>query len=617
MRRIKLLKLFLKNFKGVKDLSITFSDITNIKGGNGTGKTTVYDGFTWLLFDKDSFDRKNFEIKTLDGDNKVLHELDHEVTGVLDVDGEEITLTKVFKEKWTRVKGEVESKFDGHETLYYVNGISVKQSEYKERVSRFISEQQFKLLCNPRYFSDDMKWEDRRNLVIDIAGDISNESVISSSSELPVLEKLLLGSSIDAVRKSVGDRKRKLNDELKYTPKIIAELKKLLQEYDFEALEGELTQCQSDLNELEEDLFNRTRTKDRVLEKINRCYELTGKLGDIEYRTKIRVEEERRKLEGIILEYKDKIQELNRNIGEAAIEREKRTKELSDLQPLHDLLKSKWEEFFDREYIKHFDFDRASNLKEINEKAVDTKKKIDECQLKLQEIDIRIKSLKENLSAIEEKKAVAENDLNSLIPSVILETDKEYVELKRQVSELEIRLSQPKEQGEEIEALRLRKSELMERIQQCREKFYVKGYNDRVLKRIEELQLEEKALKHELAEEEKKEVLCDKFINRKVELLVPAIREKFENVKFKLLNTLVNGTVENCCEVLIEGVPFSNGNKAAQINTGLYIISKLSEHFGIQAPIFIDNRESINEIPNCDSQIINLIVTMDEKLKVE
>jgi exonuclease SbcC len=41
------------------------------------------DAFLWLFFGKDSTDRKDFEIKTLDENNKPYHRLDHEVSAVI------------------------------------------------------------------------------------------------------------------------------------------------------------------------------------------------------------------------------------------------------------------------------------------------------------------------------------------------------------------------------------------------------------------------------------------------------------------------------------------------------------------------------------------------------
>ena len=69
MKKVKILKLSLLNFKGIKQLEITFNGTTKIYGDNATGKTTLVDAFTWLLFGKDSTDRKDFSIKTFDSNN--------------------------------------------------------------------------------------------------------------------------------------------------------------------------------------------------------------------------------------------------------------------------------------------------------------------------------------------------------------------------------------------------------------------------------------------------------------------------------------------------------------------------------------------------------------------
>ncbi|MZK72441.1 hypothetical protein GT707_28075 [Clostridium beijerinckii] len=111
--------------------------------------------------------------------------------------------------------------------------------------------------------------------------------------------------------------------------------------------------------------------------------------------------------------------------------------------------------------------------------------------------------------------------------------------------------------------------------------------------------------------------MCEEFIRTKVELLEERINSKFKTVRFKLFKQQINGGIDECCETLINGVPYSNANTASQINSGIEIINTLSEHYKFQVPIFIDNRESVNEILDTESQIINLIVSKDKKLRVE
>jgi len=59
---------------------------------------------------------------------------------------------------------------------------------------------------------------------------------------------------------------------------------------------------------------------------------------------------------------------------------------------------------------------------------------------------------------------------------------------------------------------------------------------------------------------------------------------------------------------MVDGVPFSTLNNAMQIAAGLDIIHAISNKHGVSAPIWIDNRESVTEIPKMETQIINLVV---------
>lgn len=49
----------MENFKGIKSLDVNFANKTSIKGQNAVGKTTIFDAFTWLLFNKNSAGDEN------------------------------------------------------------------------------------------------------------------------------------------------------------------------------------------------------------------------------------------------------------------------------------------------------------------------------------------------------------------------------------------------------------------------------------------------------------------------------------------------------------------------------------------------------------------------------
>ena len=127
--------------------------------------------------------------------------------------------------------------------------------------------------------------------------------------------------------------------------------------------------------------------------------------------------------------------------------------------------------------------------------------------------------------------------------------------------------------------------------------------------RIDELKREERRLAGEYEVLERQIYLCGEFTQHKVSMLTERINKRFELAGFKLFNVLVNGGIEECCEVSSEGVPWASLNTGAQVNIGLDIIRTLSAHFRIAPPIFIDHSESVTKLLATPGQQIRLIVS--------
>jgi len=169
--RLIIEKLKIRNFKGLREQDIEFNELsTTICGENGTGKTTVVDAFNWLLFEKDSKGRTQFEIKTLEN-GEPIHGLEHSVEGMFKVDGRQLKLKKVYKEVWTKRKGDDQETFTGHEIERFVNDVPVKKMEYESKINELIDEKIFQLLTDPLYFSQKLHWKDRRKILFELAGE--------------------------------------------------------------------------------------------------------------------------------------------------------------------------------------------------------------------------------------------------------------------------------------------------------------------------------------------------------------------------------------------------------------------------------------------------------------
>ena len=95
------------------------------------------------------------------------------------------------------------------------------------------------------------------------------------------------------------------------------------------------------------------------------------------------------------------------------------------------------------------------------------------------------------------------------------------------------------------------------------------------------------------------------------------INNKFRLARFKLFEDQINGGLAEVCETTLNGVPYPSINNAGRIQSGMDIIRTLQDHYGIKAPVWIDNRESIIELPEMDCQIISLVVSdADKNLRV-
>uniref|UniRef100_A0A6M3K589 Putative ATPase domain containing protein n=1 Tax=viral metagenome TaxID=1070528 RepID=A0A6M3K589_9ZZZZ len=84
---IKLMKLTLENFQGVAGFAFEpQGKNATIRGVNGSGKTTIFSAFNYLLFNKDSQGKADFAIKTLDRDGQEIHNLCHAVEVELEIE---------------------------------------------------------------------------------------------------------------------------------------------------------------------------------------------------------------------------------------------------------------------------------------------------------------------------------------------------------------------------------------------------------------------------------------------------------------------------------------------------------------------------------------------------
>ncbi|HBF4490242.1 TPA: DUF2813 domain-containing protein [Clostridioides difficile] len=617
MKAILLKSLDIENFKGIKELCINFNNVTNVFGENATGKTSIFDAFTWVMFDKDSKNRSVFEIKPLDQQNKVIRGLVTTVTAVLEVNNKEIKLTKKYEEKWTRKRGESEATFTKNETTYMINDTPIKKSEYVKEIAEIAEEEQFKLLTNPYFFSNELNWKKAREVILEICGDITTEQIIETKQELtPLVVEFEKENNIDKIIKNRKATKNNLSKEKEEIPVRINECDKGIYNIDFEEIEAQLKAKKSDLEAIEDNLLNGTKTNEQILKDKEKIFELKQETQSI----KQLASEKGNKKRNELLKEKDDLQyniknlrnnlvylerdnELKETLRKRAIEKTtnlrdkwtKKSKETLDLSviqtecptckrplDLEDIEEKK------KEMLDNFNLNKAKELKEIAELG---KSKNDDVELFNTEIERLKVDINKTLEEIQGKAVLLDKikkELENTKSTEIYSTDEEkrLTEISVEIKELEEKINN-KDADKNIDGLKENKKKLTGEIELLNKELAKRDINKELLDRKEQLLNKEKELGIELAHQEKILNLCEMFIKTKVSLLESNISSKFKNVTFKLFKEQINGGIEETCEALVDGVPFSNVNTAGQINGGLDIINTLSNHFGVKMPIFI------------------------------
>ena len=139
--KMQLISLMLENFKGHECLALRFDGQDgSIYGENGTGKSSVYDGLTWLLFGKNSNGSGTFGIKPLDKAGQVRdHTAITTVEALLLTGQGELALRRTYYEKWSTKRGSAAETFDGHSSDFYVNGVPVKKYEFEDTVNDLVT----------------------------------------------------------------------------------------------------------------------------------------------------------------------------------------------------------------------------------------------------------------------------------------------------------------------------------------------------------------------------------------------------------------------------------------------------------------------------------------------
>lgn len=661
---VTLTNMILSNFKGITKFNLLLNGKSaQLFGDNAAGKTTLFDAFVWCLFGKDSSNKKDFAVKTLNDDGSEIHNLEHSVELLLSVDGLELQLKRTYKEVYKKTRGSVTKTFSGHTTDFEINHVPSNEKDYKAAVANIVDEEIFKLVTSPTYFNTSVKWQDRRKILIDICGDVTNEAVVASNKKLAALNELLTNYSVEDAKAIVAAKRKKINEQLESIPVRIDELYNMIAgvEVDEAEVKANVERINQQIDGLKTQKIN-VQNGGALAEK---RVALTTAEGDVqayerEFNTK--ANEEVYKLQARVQEAQGNVQIAKGNLAQLEFVKEqwKQTYDFLQrdkqryIQAMDELrvefakVKSKEFNHVDtcncptceqpipsekveavrNEALAQFQLKQSEQKARINTQGITYKEKVEEINDKITAHTEQQNKIMEDIEKAQLEVEKFEKELEkqqkkleeAKVATPCIEDDANYQELVSKVNEinaiikdLELNIQDTlNDLNVEIVALETERKQYDEQLGKL-----ASVATNRA--RIGELEGEQQRLMEEFELLEYQVNLLDEFTKSKVELLSERINSKFKYARFKMFDVQVNGGISETCETLYEGVPYGDGlNNAAKINVGLDIINTLSEHYGIFAPIFIDNAEAVTKLIDTNAQTIALYVSeQDKKLRVE
>jgi len=641
MKNIKIMRLALENFKCHKSLTLEFNGSNaSIYGDNASGKTSIYDALTWLLFGKDSKGNgeKNIEIKPLGENGEVLdHLAETAVEAVLIADGEEITLRRTLKEIWTTKRGRSEQTYDGNTSEYYINGVPVKKYTFGDKVDELVSEDTFRLLTSVSHFADGITWQDRRAVLFKVAA-VSDDAHIMAIDErfIPLIEGMGKLSVEDYKKKLTAEKRGFVVDKTEI-PARISECQKTIadvQQIDFAgtraeviALTGKKDRLEAEVIAIEHDTAAEAKRMEikeaqfelKILESDNNLYRESQIKGSVDVaalrRELVRYQTELKTKEAALASQKKKLPDLNDKISACrerwhAVNNETfaggvcptcgQTLPTAQIQAAKDAFEAD-------KRRRHREIENAANT--LKDSKADVEARIgtieDEITLvktcmeaKQAEIDRAEAASVEPVDMagyMDKHKAITDRiaALNGELADMMMNTSAVRSELTQQV------LAVKREIAARMEVLG--KESLLE-------------YSRR---RVEELQEDARNAAAALESIENMLYLIEEYTRYKTQFVEDSINSLFRVAKFRLFREQANGGIEDRCDVMLDGIPYINLNSGAKINVGIDIINTLSTAYGVSVPLFVDNAESVTRLEHSNNQIIRLVVSeADKELRV-
>ena len=644
-------RISIRNFKGISELHMSFTKNNYIYGANASGKTTIMDAFTWLLFGKDSHGKSDFQIRPVDENGKTIDGVDIEVEGTLKTEFKDgaacdIVFKKIQKQNWVKKRGTEAPIYQGDTNVYFINDYDVSQRDYNAKVASVIDEKLFKLLTDPKTFSS-MDWRERREMLLRFVPNLTDQSILDGNmKDYGLIAKDILEAGVDKAKDKVSKDIKLLNKTLDEFPTRIDEVARAIRptEHTLEQAELQKMAIGSQIKQLQADKDSIRGQVDGYEELSNQILQLVRKKDAIKREAQAGLDAQKREARRAMDEAGEALLDnkvaITKHSTQVKILQSALANSEAELKDVTDKWRSlKRTELPEEETIcptcgrpfetdqieklrQDFDAEKESKLTDLQEQGVELRRKVNQIKADINVEQLNIDTRKAETEKLGKAVEILKDRYDALPLTADMSENEDYQACETSIKELISKQEGMKADTSAQEALAERENALRSELDAINAEIVTINSNVDLKARIAELQESQINTGQMITGLEHKLYLLEKYAKEKMNILSGQINDMFEFVHFRLFDQQKNGAIKENCVMQVNSngsyVDYPNANSAAQIQGGLDVIRALSKLYDVTCPLFIDNRESCTEIPQMNAQVINLVVSpADKTLRLE
>lgn len=659
MKKIIFKSLSLLNFKGIRNLHVSFGEnLTVISGRNAAGKTSIADAIMWVLFDV-GYDGNKLEPKTFDKNHEIIKEIPHEAELTLLVDGDQIVLKRSLSDAWKGDKCTNTYK-------YYVNGDVTTAGDFKKVVESICPDSVFRRISSATNFCS-LPWQKQRELLESLAEKYTTQDITQGDERFDFVVEELKKKSVADLIHHIKYKRKEVQKQLDSVPVRLAELNKSLPEaQDWDALSTEKSNLNDKLVELANKMqairiggadkvrydgilkkieFSEKRKRNMEQGAMNLATEQATKHQSDVITANIAV----KKAQSLVDDLKATMRGYTESEIHAKDKKEECERKVVDINNrLDKLSKSRWSwnaedgicphcgqplpaedvERIKKESKDRFNERKSNASKKIQEEFNGIQQEYTDAKNILEKLDNdrmvttnQLLKANKTLKEAEFKKLEVDAEKPKTYEQILAEKE-EYQQVVKEIADLKAELDDPSASSDEnakmLEELDKEREPIGIRYNEVLELLATKETYDRISELIEKAKQDKESYQNQLDELDEQLDLANEYNKKSCQLLEENVNGHFSYVKWSMFTQDLDGNMKPYCECYHDGVPYSRLNGAAKVNAGIDIANTFSRFYQVSAPMVLDECESVNDpIYSGDQQQIRLKVTTDDKLKFE